>query len=297
MMISQLPLMKSIQLCLILCFASSHTVRGAEPSGESKLARFDVLVFAPHPDDEVLGCAGVIMQAPKENKRVGVVVLTNGGGFPRAASVITGKPREELKASDFLKLAATRQQQSVAGLKHLNLPKSNLMFLGYPDSLLAEIYRSERRGPLRQAFTEKNHTYSMVGVDLHSWIHGCPAPYTKASILGDIVEIIDTHKPIEIYVTHEVDQHRDHKAAFWFVRDAAREAGYRGKLLTYVVHGKEQPNLPVSRVPLTTAQVKTKRAAIREHQIPTVHDHLGSHAREQEVFWLTPVESLNEKTP
>ncbi len=65
----------------------------------------NILVFAPHPDDEVLGCGGVISQALKQEKRVGVVVLTNGDGFPKAAAVVTKKPQNQLTPEDFLKLA------------------------------------------------------------------------------------------------------------------------------------------------------------------------------------------------
>ena len=48
-----------------------------------------------------------------------------------------------------------------------------------------------------------------------------------------------------------------------------------------------EPELPAHRVPLTRAQVERKRAAIREHQIPTVHDALIQHAKDEEIFWLS----------
>jgi purine nucleosidase len=260
--------------------------------------QLDLLVFAPHPDDEVLGCAGVILQALEEQKRVGIVILTSGDGFPKAASIVTNKSQDQLTSAEFLRLAAERQQQSLDSLAILGVPKANLMFLGYPDSGLTEIYRGQGTLALRQKFADKNHTYGIMVSDYHSAIHGHPAPYTRTSILADIADIIEICKPKEIYVTHEMDRHPDHRAAHWFVRDAARVAGYRGKLFTYVVHGKEQPKLPVHRVSLTVAQVKKKRAAIVPHQIPIVHDNLGSHAKEEEVFWLSPIETpLKKKTP
>lgn len=283
--------MKSIPLCIVLLVVGLPIVNGAQPSRTSKQTQFDILVFAPHPDDEVLGCAGMMQRALETGKKVGVVVLTNGDGFPKAASVITKKPLAHLKAEDYRKLASTRQRQSVDGLNHIGVSKSNLMFLGYPDSMLAEIYQSEPSVRFRQKYTEKDHTYSAVGTDYHSSIHGRPAPYTKASILGDIAEIIETHKPAEIYVTHDMDSHRDHKASFYFVRDAARQTGYRGTFLTYVVHGKEHPKLPIRLVPLTAEQVEKKKLAIGEHQIPTIHDHLvGAHAKKEELFWLVSLE-------
>ncbi len=257
-------------------------------------SEFDVLVFAPHPDDEVLGCAGVMLRALEENKRVGVVVVTNGGGFPKATSIITGKPQDQLSQLDYHRLAAERQRQSLAGLTILGVSGANLMFLGYPDSGLAAMYRSENGIPYRQKFTGKDQTYGIVVPDYHSRKHGRPAPYTRAALLADMVGIIKTSRPKEIYVTHEVDRHSDHKAAFWFVRDAARAARFRGKLLTYVVHGQQRPKLPLYRVSLTAAQVDKKRAAIRPHQIPIVHDHLDEHAKKEELFWLAPIDSSSK---
>jgi hypothetical protein len=37
-----------------------------------------VVVFAPHPDDEVIACAGIIQQALGRGARVKVLAITNG---------------------------------------------------------------------------------------------------------------------------------------------------------------------------------------------------------------------------
>ena len=253
--------------------------------------KLDVLVFAPHPDDEILGCAGMILQALEQKKRVGVVILTNGDGFPRAAEVITKKSKSQLTQADYFRLAAERQQQSRDGLAILGMPRGKLAFLGYPDSALAAMHRSEETESVLQPFTQQRHTYGIVGADYHSQRHGRPAPYTKASLLGDLVDIIQSTEPKEIYVTHEVDRHSDHQATFWFVRDAVRAAGFRGQLLTYINHGTEQPDLPIRRVQLTAQQVETKRAAIRPHQIPIVHDDVPGYAKQTELFWIVPSET------
>lgn len=278
-------------LCTVLFWGAMPGVPpvGAQTAAAEPLqAELDLLVFAPHPDDEVLGCAGVMLQAIEQGKRVGVVVLTNGAGFPQAASVITGKPLDQLTAKDFLTLAATRQQQSVEGLQILGVGTADLSFLGYPDSGLEPIYRSDSTTAYRQEFTEKSETFGPVVSDYHSLTHGRPAPYLRARALGDIAEIIKRSRPKEIYVTSEADTHADHRASFWYVRDAARTAGYGGVLFTYVVHGTEWPETAEHRVSLTSAQVEKKRTAIRAHQIPTVHDTLPEYAREEEVFWPIP---------
>ena len=262
----------------------------APPPSAAKLGKLDILIFAPHPDDEVLGCGGVILKAVEQKKRVGVVVLTNGDGYPKAAEVITGKPRAKLSEADFHKLAAERQAQSIDGLAILGVSSNNLRFLGYPDAGLAKIYRSEPADTFQQQYTGKNHTYGIVLPDYRSAVRGRPAPYTKPSLLADLADIIRSTQPQEIYVTHEVDRHADHKATFWFVRDAVRATGYSGKLYAYNNHGTAQPDLPLHRVMLNPAEVAAKRAAIRPHQIPIVHDELGSYAKAEELFWRVPVE-------
>jgi LmbE family N-acetylglucosaminyl deacetylase len=282
----------------VLLLHASASAADEPPRGTPPRGSFDLLVFAPHPDDEVLGCAGVILQALADGKRVGVVVLTNGDGYPKAAAVMAKKSVDELTSEDFDKLGAIRQGQSLEGAQRLGLPAGSVMFLGYPDSALAQLSETRGAEPLRQKFTRRNGTYGAAVADYHSLVHGSPAPYTRAALLGDVGEIIAAFKPAEIYVTHEVDAHADHKAAYTFVREAAQAAEYRGRFYAYVVHGQERPELPVRRVPLTAEQVETKKNAIRAHQIPTVHDTLVSHAGPEEVFWVCPLDaSSTPKSP
>ena len=257
-----------------------------EPTGK----RVDLLVMAPHPDDEVIGCSGVIQQAVAVGKTVAVVVMTNGDGFPKGTAAMTGKNRKDLEADDFFALAKLRQRQSFEGIEHVGLKASDLTFLSFPDGGLAEIYQSEDDTPVLNPHTGKRETYPLVVKDYHSARHGKPAPYTRASILGDLAEIIRDRQPAEIYVTHELDQHADHRAAMGFVRDAAASAGFNGKLYTFIVHGKTVPEGEPRRVVLTPEQLAAKKAAIGVHKIPEVHDHLvEAHAKKEELFWLIPV--------
>lgn len=49
------------------------------PSGIIRLARGRrIVVIAPHPDDETLGCGGLIAHAARRGVRVGVIALTDG---------------------------------------------------------------------------------------------------------------------------------------------------------------------------------------------------------------------------
>ena len=163
------------------------------------------------------------------------------------------------------------------------------MALGYPDAGLKAMYEAKTETPYRQRFTGKAETYGVVLRDYHTLAHGRPAPYLRSAVVGDLVEILRTRKPKAIYVTNEADTHPDHRATFWLVRDAAKAAGYRGTLFTFVVHGQPPPG-PALHVALTDAQQGRKRALIEEYQtqLSPLHDHLAAKfTRAEEVFWPT----------
>jgi LmbE family N-acetylglucosaminyl deacetylase len=277
---------------------SSPLLAQAAPLKKDRQAPLDVLVIAPHPDDEVIGCAGVMLQALEQHKRVGVVVITSGDGYPALAAVVAKKDRNQLSADDFIRAGALRQQHSVRAMARLGVPKDEMIFLGYPDSGLEKIYTMDGSAPFRQMFTQKSETYGVTVGDYHSLIHGKSAPYLKSSVISDLAEIIKTRQPKEIYVTHEADTHGDHSTAFRFVRDAIRSVPHRCDFLTYVVHGAPPSKPPSRRVTLTPAQVATKRAALIDHQQGTspIHDHLADeYTKPEEWFWKVRMEPAASK--
>jgi LmbE family N-acetylglucosaminyl deacetylase len=271
----------------VLCLSLPLGPVAAQKSAPKELPPLDVLVVAPHPDDEALGCGGVILQALDKKQRVGVVLVTNGDGHLRAAAVVAKTAEDKLGPADFVRLAGVRQQHSVGALGRIGVRAEDLMALGYPDTGLKTLYEAKTETPYRQPFTGKIETYGPVIRDYHTLTHGRPAPYLKSSVLSDLVEIIKARKPKAIYVTNEADTHPDHKTTFWFVRDAARAAGYRGTLYTFVVHGKP-PAGPAHRVALSETEQRQKRALIEEYQakLSPIHDKLADeYTRAEEVFW------------
>ena len=285
---SVLPLSGIVALCLPL-LPGALVGQGPDKKGSAPL---DILVIAPHPDDEALGCAGVMLRALQKKQRVGVVLVTNGEGHRNAAAAVAKKPEARLQPADFFRLAGIRQQHSVGALGKIGVRRQDLIALGYPDAGLQAIYESKDEVPYKQPFTGKAETYASVIRDYHTAAHGRPAAYTRASVLADLVEIIQARKPREVYVTSEADTHPDHRATFWFVRDAAKVAGYRGSLFTFIVHGKP-PAGPAHRVVLTEAERGRKRAMIEEYQtkLSPVHDYLAQEfTRAEELFWLVRIE-------
>jgi LmbE family N-acetylglucosaminyl deacetylase len=70
------------------------------------LGKGSVLVLAPHPDDEVLGCAGAILRHIAAGDRVAVVILTDGGGFhadgPERVAYVAQRRQESRAAAAIL---------------------------------------------------------------------------------------------------------------------------------------------------------------------------------------------------
>jgi len=80
------------------------------------------LVLAPHPDDESLGCGGLIAQACRRGRPPVVAILTDGAGsHPRSRAY--PRPR----------LAALRAGEVRAAAACLDLPPEHLVMLGAPD--------------------------------------------------------------------------------------------------------------------------------------------------------------------
>jgi LmbE family N-acetylglucosaminyl deacetylase len=274
-----------------------------------------IVIFAPHPDDETLGCAGVMMRASRLKIPLRVVFLTNGDGFPRAASLFTGKDITKLKSDDFLAMAKARQQQAIDAARICGVAAESLVFLGYPDAGLMKLPTTNDGEPFRSPFTEKSETNSPATRDYHTQTHGKPAPYRRSVAIDDIVEILRKQRPSQIYVTDGADHHADHHATFELVRDAAVAAEYREEFFTYLVHlkGREWPwpakadpkapfeshvvdgmTVPIGvawppdeRRPMTIEESAVKLKAIRAYtlELQFNRDYLESFVKSEEIFW------------
>lgn len=251
----------------------------------------DVLIVAPHPDDETIGAAGVTMQALARGQQVGVVVLTMGDAHVALTAVVAGKAEANLGPKDFEKASAHRQTLSSRAAARVGLPGDALVFLGYPDSGLRPMYAATDATPFTQKHTGRRATYASAFTDYHTAAHGQSAPYVKASVVSDLAEILAARRPKRILVTLDTDRHPDHAAASAYVRDAMRVAGVEAELLGYLVHGDPPARPPDLRVVLTPAERERKRLALVDHQQGTspVHDYLSEkHATSEEHFWVIP---------
>ncbi len=82
------------------------------------------LVFAPHPDDETLGCGGLIADRAAAGATVALATLTDGSASHQG--LIDGR-----------ELAALRHAEALAAAHELGVPADRCHFLGLPDHDLA----------------------------------------------------------------------------------------------------------------------------------------------------------------
>lgn len=81
------------------------------------------LVLAPHPDDESLGCGGLIAACAAAGRAPLVAILTDGAG---------SHPSSRAYPPNLLR--ALRAQEARDAVAHLGLPPDRIVFLGQPDT-------------------------------------------------------------------------------------------------------------------------------------------------------------------
>jgi LmbE family N-acetylglucosaminyl deacetylase len=88
------------------------------------------LILAPHPDDETLGCGGLVIEASKRGRPPLIVAVTDGASSHPASIAY---PPERLKG---VRAAELRSAAQILGV-----PKKHVYFLNLPDT------RAPREGP------------------------------------------------------------------------------------------------------------------------------------------------------
>lgn len=147
-----------------------------------------VLVFAPHPDDESIGCGGLLARLAQAGVPTRVVLVSDGsgaGGLPAGAG-------------------ETRQQEFRAALARLGIDDMSL--LGFPDGELA------LTPPLLAAVAQEvrdfapQWVFSPASIDLHRDHRVVTEAVRRAALAITSVEVVwhyETWSPLPI--THVLD--------------------------------------------------------------------------------------------
>jgi LmbE family N-acetylglucosaminyl deacetylase len=116
-------------LATLLALMVLELVPGSAASPRVQDSPGPVLVIAPHPDDETLGCGGMIATRAAEGRRVVVVVVTDGRALFRRFGVT--EPSE-------LDVSAMRKAETLRAVEMLGASPRDVRFLDFENERLAE---------------------------------------------------------------------------------------------------------------------------------------------------------------
>ncbi len=272
-----------------------------------------LLVLAPHPDDEVLGCGGVIQQAVVMDLPVHIAFLTYGDFYE--FSFIVYKKRPVLTPRGVEGMGEIRHTEAVAADSVLGVPKEHISFFGYPDFGTLDMFQTA----WRDSPAVKGMLSRATAVPYADAVRP-GAPYKGEEVLKDLTSLIREFRPTKVFVSHPADHHPDHRALYAFTRvclfDLEKELS--PEVYPYLVHytkwpvlGGYRPDKPLMppasldgeipwRIdPLDPAMVSMKLDALREHrtQYETTPRFLSAFVRANELFGDFPDIRLDANAP
>jgi LmbE family N-acetylglucosaminyl deacetylase len=274
-----------------------------EPSNHDR-----ILIVAPHPDDEALGCAGLILRAIAEGASVDVALMTNGDASELA--LIFGEKTLPLSPDAYVQMGKQRQRESLVALGAMGVPADRVHFLGFPNNGLVSLWRPDywsystlyRSPATKLSFSSYERSFTPQ------------APYCGQQVLADLKALLQQVRPTMLFIPHPQDVHPDHWATAAFVRYALEGCQVRGadwaretRVYGYLVHWPRWPaplryspaldllpppdlraisGEPWVTSPLDAEGVRTKARVIRAYrsQAPSFDRLLLSFARRNEPF-------------
>lgn len=279
-----------------------------EPDRSNIYANKNVMLFAPHEDDEINIYGGIIEQYVKNGSTVRVVFSTNG---------------------DYHGIGKIRIKEAEWVAKKYGIPFENFIFLGYSDSLVNEsgshIYncRSDEiicsRYKISKTYgTNKKPPYNEKA-------------FTRQNIIDDFKAVILEYKPDTIFCC-DYDVHSDHRAISLFFEDAMTEilknfefynpVVYKGFAYSTAWNGKEdyyslnarsthlkeesdymtetgfyawkdRVRFPVAAESLSRVmQNSSSYIAMMEYSSQTAADHANGILNSDKVFWKRRTDSV-----
>jgi LmbE family N-acetylglucosaminyl deacetylase len=108
-------------------------------SADIALGECSLLIVAPHPDEEALGCGGLLSWASHRNRRIRILFLTDGEASHPGS--LTHPPA---------RLASVRRDEARAAAACLGLHEEQLAFLGLPDGALETLNAAQTQAALNR---------------------------------------------------------------------------------------------------------------------------------------------------
>ena len=259
-----------------------------------------ILVIAPHPDDEALGCAGIISRAVNKCIPIATVVMTTGDGFKEGVVINSRSLRP--KSPEFIEYGIKRYFEDINAMKKLGLNQNNIYFLGYPDRGMQYLFDTN---------WDENKPYMGInGVDHvpYSFAYQINNPYCGNAANKSLESIIKSFKPTIVIYPGPGEDHPDHWATHNFVNYTTAKMSYNGKKLNYVLHNNYAPGkylLPPKKLSelnakwltfnLTSNEVFSKETCINAFSSQKIINILlKSFIRQNELFSVYPEMKISQ---
>jgi len=220
----------AITLFLVFLSTTAHA-DNAKFSPVAFSATDRVLILAPHPDDEVLGAAGVIQQAVNLKLPLKIVFLTYGDS--NQWSFLLYRKHPVVFPAAVENMGIVRHDEAINASRILGVGPKDLTFLGYPDFGTLNIWYYHWNQ--RPAYTSIMTRVSAVP---YKGAYRFGAPYKGEEIIKDLRSILREFKPTKIFVSHPADHNGDHLALYLYLRVALWDEGMDGnvELFPYLIH-------------------------------------------------------------
>jgi LmbE family N-acetylglucosaminyl deacetylase len=118
------------------------------------------IIFAPHEDDEVLACGGLILKSLEENIPIKIVYMTDGRACYELSNIDIGIPPEQV--------AEIRKNEAIECAKELGVPVDNTEFLGIYDQHLSDPLNFELALQTVKNILESYESYDTIEVFIPS---------------------------------------------------------------------------------------------------------------------------------
>ncbi len=245
-----------------------------------------ILVLAPHPDDETLGCGGIIQKAVALNLPVRVVFLTYGDD--NEWSFLIYRKFFVYGSHAVEKMGLVRDGEARQAAAKLGLRPDQITFLGYPDHAVQSIWyehwsgQPPAVGPLSRATEVPYPDAYRPG-----------APYRGDDIVRDLRSILQDFKPTKIFLSHPADDHPDHRSLYVFTRVALWDIygdAQGPELFPYLVHFSGWPehsglheSWKLNPAPALRDGIRWVSEALDEREVETKLEALRRHKSQHEA--------------
>jgi LmbE family N-acetylglucosaminyl deacetylase len=219
-------------IILFLGFFSATAFADQLKIGAVDLSPTDrILVLAPHPDDEVLGAAGVIQRAVDLKLPIKIVFLTYGDS--NQWSFLLYRKHPVVWPAAVENMGIVRHDEAIHASRILGVGPQDLIFLGYPDFGTLNIWYYHWNQ--RPAYTS---IMTRVTAVPYKGAYRYGAPYKGEEIVKDLRSILRDFKPTKIFVSHPADHNGDHLALYLYLRVALWDEGMdeNVRLFPYLIH-------------------------------------------------------------